>query len=86
MAEKYILSIDQSTQGTKVLLVNHQNQIFLKFSLSHRQFINENGWISHDLDEIKNNLRQLFAQILGKVNSRQIEGVAITNQRESAAA
>lgn len=43
MAEKYILSIDQSTQGTKVILVNHQNQISLKVSLSHRQFINENG-------------------------------------------
>lgn len=86
MTEKYILAIDQSTQGTKVLLINHQNQIFFKASLSHQQLINENGWVSHNLNEIKNNLKQLFKQILEKVDSRQLEAIAITNQRESAAA
>lgn len=64
MTEKYILAIDQSTQGTKVLLINHQNQIFFKASLSHHHLINDNGWVSHNLYLIKNYLIQLFNQII----------------------
>ena len=86
MTEKYVLAIDQSTQGTKAILVDHQNQIFCKTSLAHKQIINEDGWVSHDLNEIRANLITLFKQVLKKVTSDQIESLAITNQRESAAA
>ena len=86
MTEKYVLAIDQSTQGTKAILVDHQNQIFWKTSLAHKQIINEDGWVSHDLNEIRANLTTLFKQVFKKVTSNQIESLAITNQRESAAA
>lgn len=86
MTEKYVLSIDQSTQGTKAILVDHQNQIFWKTSLAHKQIINEDGWVSHDLNEIRANLITLFKQVLKKVTADQIKSLAITNQRESAAA
>ena len=86
MTEKYVLAIDQSTQGTKAILVDHQNQIFWKASLTHKQIINEEGWVSHDLNEIRANLITLFKQVLKKVTADQIESLAITNQRESAAA
>lgn len=86
MTEKYVLAIDQSTQGTKAILVDHQNQIFWKASLTHKQIINEDGWVSHDLNEIRANLITLFKQVLKKVTADQIESLAITNQRESAAA
>lgn len=86
MTEKYVLAIDQSTQGTKAILVDHQNQIFWKTSLAHKQIINEDGWVSNDLNEIRANLTTLFKQVLKKVTANQIESLAITNQRESAAA
>ena len=86
MTEKYVLAIDQGTQGTKAILVDHQNQIFWKASLTHKQIINEDGWVSHDLNEIRANLITLFKQVLKKVTADQIESLAITNQRESAAA
>lgn len=86
MPEKYLLAIDQSTQGTKAILINHQNQIFWKTALSHKQLINNQGWVSHDLNEIKDNLKKLFQSVLEHVTPEQIEGLAITNQRESAAA
>ena len=86
MTEKYVLAIDQSTQGTKAILVDHQNQIFWKASLTHKQIINEDGWVSHDLNEIRTNLITLFKQVLKKVTADQIESLAITNQRESATA
>ena len=86
MTEKYVLAIDQSTQGTKAILVDHQNQIFWKTSLAHKQIINEDGWVSHDLNEIRANLITLFKQVLKKVTADQITTLATTNQRESAAA
>ncbi|MGN1335785.1 MAG: FGGY family carbohydrate kinase, partial [Limosilactobacillus mucosae] len=86
MTQKYILAIDQSTQGTKAILVDHNNQIFWKTALAHKQIISNTGWISHDLDEIRDNLRQLFVQVLKQITGDQIEALAITNQRESAAA
>ena len=51
---KYIIGIDQSTQGTKVLLFNEKGEIVAKKSKSHKQIINDKGWVSHDLDEIYN--------------------------------
>lgn len=86
MAEKYILAIDQSTQGTKAILINHNDEIFWKTSLPHRQLINNQGWVSHDLFEIEANLKKLFEETLIQVSGNQIEALAITNQRESAAA
>ncbi|MCF1850751.1 FGGY-family carbohydrate kinase [Lactobacillus jensenii] len=86
MPGKYILAVDQSTQGTKAILVDHNNQIFYKVALPHKQLVNNQGWVSHDLDEIRHNLYPLFRNILKKVNPDQIEALAITNQRESAAA
>ena len=86
MPEKYLLAIDQSTKGTKAILFDHQKQIFWKTALSHKQLVNNQGWVSHDLDEIKNNLKKLFKSALEQVSADQIEGLAITNQRESAAA
>lgn len=86
MSEKYILAIDQSTQGTKAILVDRHNQIFWKTALPHKQIINNQGWVSHDLNEIKDNLKKLFKKVLEQVSPDQLSGLAITNQRESAAA
>ncbi len=86
MADEYILAIDQSTQGTKVLLITKQGKIFWKTALPHKQIINDQGWVSHDLDEIKTNLNKLFHEAIKQVDPTQITSLAITNQRESAAA
>lgn len=86
MLEKYVLAIDQSTQGTKALLIDHHNQIFWKTALPHKQIVSNQGWISHDLNEIRANLIELFKEAIKVVQPEQVESLAITNQRESAAA
>lgn len=43
MPEKYLLAIDQSTQGTKAILFDHPKQIFWKTALSHKQLVNNQG-------------------------------------------
>ena len=52
MAESYIISIDQSTQGTKALLFDQDGMLFQRKDLPHKQIINEKGWVSHDPEEI----------------------------------
>lgn len=83
-----MLSIDQSTQGTKVLLFKSNGQLYRRFSKNHRQLINDQGWVSHDLAEIWQNVLSLVsqAQQLVRENGDEIVGVGITNQRETAAA
>ena len=45
---KYIIGIDQSTQGTKALLVDEGGHLIHRADRSHRQIVNEAGWVSHD--------------------------------------
>ena len=56
MEEKYIISIDQSTQGTKALLFDGSGTLVKRADKSHRQIVNEKGWVSHDPMEIYQNV------------------------------
>lgn len=84
----YILSIDQSTSLTKVLLFNEKGEVEGRFDLSHKQYINDKGWIEHDMEEIYSNLIKAIQGLLLKTNidSSQIKVGAITNQRETTVA
>jgi len=85
---KYLLGIDQSTQGTKVVLVDQDGQILRKVAKNHRQIISSQGWVSHDLIEIYDNVLSLIEKIVSdpKVDESKIVGLGITNQRETATA
>lgn len=80
------LAIDQSTQGTKVMLVQENGTIYYKAACNHKQLISEKGWISHNLNEIQYNLHKLVKNALVNCNGQKIVSVAISNQRETAAA
>lgn len=85
MENQYILAIDQSTSGTKVLLVNKEGDITYKMSKEHAQYYPQPGWVEHEPKEIMENvwelLREGAAQIVG---DDEIISIAITNQRETA--
>ena len=55
MEKKYVLAIDQSTQGTKGILFDTEGNLTCRTDLPHQQIINEKGWVSHDLNEIYHN-------------------------------
>ena len=44
---KYIIGIDQSTQGTKALLFDEQARLLGRTDKNHRQIISREGYISH---------------------------------------
>ena len=86
--ERYILSIDQSTQGTKAMLFDAAGQLAARADRPHRQYINEKGWVSHDLEEIRTNTLAVARDLLQKaeVRPQQIAAVGLSNQRETVAA
>lgn len=88
MKKGYILSIDQSTQGTKALLFDGEGKLLLRRDKAHRQIINEMGWVSHDPEEIYANTLEALAALLrdSGIDRGQIAAVGISNQRETSLA
>jgi len=62
----YVLSIDQSTQGTKAVILNDSGIIQARHDLPHKQIINENGWVSHDPEEIYENVIKTVKMVVEK--------------------
>ena len=87
MKQDHILSIDQSTQGTKALLLDGGGGLVLRRDVPHRQLINEKGWVGHDAREIAANIFRAARRVVEEsgVEPGRIAGVAVTNQRESVA-
>lgn len=88
MEKKYVLAVDQSTQGTKAILFGKNGEPVCRADLPHRQIINDQGWISHDLDEIYTNTVQAVRNVTekAKIDKREIACMGISNQRETSAA
>ena len=42
---RYVLGIDQSTQGTKALLFDQEGKLIKRTDKAHKQIINEKGWL-----------------------------------------
>ena len=88
MRETYILGIDQSTQGTKAILLDASGEIAGKTFLPHEQIINAAGWVSHDAEEIFRNVilaaRTLIEQTA--IDRRGIAAIGLSNQRETTVA
>ena len=85
MEKKYILAIDQSTQGTKAMLLDERGEFLLRRDLPHKQLINDRGWVGHDLKEIAANVFGVCGMVIadGGIDPAAVVGVAVTNQRES---
>lgn len=85
MGNKYVLGIDQSTQGSKALLFNQEGELIERCDLLHTQYVNEQGYVSHDGDEIYKNIIALIPMIVkkAKIQKEDILCVGISNQRET---
>ncbi|KOS68346.1 hypothetical protein AEA09_07100 [Lysinibacillus contaminans] len=81
----FILTIDQSTSGTKVLLINQKGDIVHKLSVEHEQIYPQPGWLEHDPIEIYQNTQRLLHEIVQQQNLSKgdIHAISITNQRET---
>lgn len=87
MEKKYVLSIDQSTQGTKALIFDSTGNLVCRADRSHRQIVSVEGWVSHDLEEIYLNTITVVKDAIEKagIDKNDVRGLGISNQRETAA-
>lgn len=84
MEKKYQIVIDQSTSGTKVLLLKRGN-ILKRYDKAHRQIYPKVGWVEHDPLEIWQNVEDLLELVLKEnmLKSEDVLAISITNQRET---
>ena len=83
MNNKVMLGIDQSTSGTKVVLVDKHGEIILKKVKEHKQYYPKVGWVEHDPMEIYENTVALLKEVINESTGHEIIGLSITNQRET---
>jgi glycerol kinase len=82
----YILSIDQSTSGTKAIIFDKNAKLVCRSTVEHHQFYPSPGWVEHDALEIYQKTLQAVKEVLNnnQIDDQQITAVSITNQRETA--
>ncbi len=85
MDKKYVIGIDQSTQGTKALLFDKEGALISRCDMPHAQIVNDKGWVSHNLNEIYNNVIDVTRRLLreAEVKPGQVACIGISNQRET---
>lgn len=83
--DRYIVSIDQSTQGTKALLFDKTGSLIRRTDLPHRQIVEGDGWVSHDGEEIYRNMIQAIRELVegSGIDKSAVAGIGISNQRET---
>src|SRR5699024_3979879 len=84
----YRIIVDQSTSGTKVLLVKTTEddiKIINRVDKAHKQIYPKPGWVEHDPIEIIENVKELITQVLmvSKMKEEEISSLSIVNQRET---
>ncbi len=83
--KKFIVSIDQGTTSSRVVLFDTKGNI--KFISQHefKQFFPRNGWVEHNPNEIWSTTIKALKQVIKKAKSLKghILTIGITNQRET---
>jgi len=80
-----ILSIDQGTTGTTVLLIDEKLTVRGKGYREFQQIYPEPGWVEHDPADIWASVLTSIAEAIqtSGVKTTEIVGIGITNQRET---
>ena len=83
--KKYILSIDQGTTSTRIVLYDIKFKVFSIVQKELKQYFPKDGWVEHDALEIWKDTKLLITKIIkkNKLKPYQILSIGITNQRET---
>ncbi len=79
-----LLSIDQGTTGTTALVVAQDGRVLARAYSEFSQHFPNPGWVEHDALEIWEVTKEVSWKALAEAGDEaQVEGVGITNQRET---
>lgn len=83
--ETYMMALDSGTTSNRCILFNHEGQIISVAQREFTQFYPKPGWVEHDANEIWASQLGVAVEAMQKVNieANQIQGIGITNQRET---
>ncbi len=83
--KKYILSLDQGTTSSRAIVFDNNGLPVATAQKEFRQFYPKPGWVEHSPEEIWSTQAGVAMEAIAKagIESRHIEGIGITNQRET---
>lgn len=83
--EKYILALDQGTTSSRAIVFDKHGEIMGLAQQEYPQIYPQSGWVEHDPFEILGSQVGVIAEALikAKTNSKNIQAIGITNQRET---
>jgi glycerol kinase len=80
---KHLLSIDQGTTGTKVLLMTDGLKTVAEKTIDFKQHFPKPSWVEHDPEEIWQTVLGGIKAVTESVDPKSILAIGITNQRET---
>lgn len=84
MANRLILTIDQGTTSSRVILFNDTYEEVASAQREFAQIFPQDGWVEHDAMVIWRDCLDLCREVIAKVTSAdEIVAIGITNQRET---
>ncbi len=85
MKNSYVLTIDQGTTGTTVLIFDRDVSIKGRAYSEFTQIYPQPGWVEHDPEEIWSVTMRVVAEALAAANiqASDLNSIGITNQRET---
>jgi len=83
--KKFIVSIDQGTTSSRVVLFDTKGNIKFISQYEFKQYFPKNGWVEHNPNEIWSTTLKALKQVIKKTKSLKghILTIGITNQRET---
>jgi len=80
-----VLSIDQGTTGTTVMILDRHLNVLAKKNNEFPQHYPQPGWVEHDPEEIWQSTVKTIQEVLSLsgIDGQRIAGIGITNQRET---
>ncbi len=83
--KKFIVSIDQGTTSSRVVLFDTKGNIKFISQYEFKQYFPRNGWVEHNPNEIWSTTLKALKQVIKKAKSLRgnILTIGITNQRET---
>ena len=82
---KYIIAIDQGTTSTRSILFDEQCNVVAVDQMEISLSFPKNGWVEQNPEEIWQSVYLTIKDVINKANidSKDIKGIGITNQRET---
>ncbi len=81
---RHVISIDQGTTGTTVLVLDEQLQVRGRGYQEFRQIYPQPGWVEHDPEDIWSSVTAALGKAQQGIDAASIAAIGITNQRETA--